>query len=185
MKRGKLSNSNDRYGWITILLHWSMALVLIGMYILGDYMVELDYYDTWYHKAPALHKEIGVMIALALTFRIIWNITQSKPASLESNPHLITLAKFGHLILYILIILLIVSGYLISTAKGQSIDVFNFFELPAVLANSPDRAEVAGATHAIIGTIFILLTVLHAVAALIHHFVFKDRILKRMLWVGK
>ena len=178
-------NSQQHYGWVSILLHWSMAFALIGMYLLGDYMVELTYYDAWYHKAPALHKAIGVTLGLLLIFRLIWNFSQSRPVPLESNPRVIILAKLGHWAIYLLIILLLISGYLISTAKGQGIDVFGWFELPAVFSDNADRGEVAGSIHAVIGTIFILMIMLHAIAALIHHFNFKDRTLKRMLWVRK
>jgi len=183
VKKSNLLNSVKHYGWISILLHWSMAFALISMYFLGDYMVELDYYDTWYHKAPALHKAVGVVIGLVLVFRLVWNFSQNKPDPLDSNPRVIALAKLGHLALYLLIILLIISGYLISTAKGQGIDVFSLFELPALFKNSPDGGEIAGTIHAIIGKIFIIMIVLHAIAALVHHFIFKDRTLQRMLWV--
>ena len=183
MSKLTLFNSQQHYGWVSILLHWSMAIALIGMYFLGDYMVELEYYDTWYHKAPTLHKAVGVIIGMVLIFRIIWNFLQKKPVPLEDNPRLITLAKFGHLALYLLIVLLIISGYLISTAKGQGINVFELFELPALLSDNADRGEFAGDVHELIGSIFILLTALHAIAALVHHFIFKDRTLRRMLWV--
>ncbi len=65
-----LFNSTNHYGYISIVLHWLMALVLIGMYVVGDYMVDLDYYDTWYHQAPALHKATGVILGFVLVFRI-------------------------------------------------------------------------------------------------------------------
>jgi len=185
MKPNYLLNSPNHFGWISILLHWSMALALISMYFVGDYMVELDYYDTWYHKAPALHKATGVTLASLLIFRFIWNAVQAKPASFESKKLLITAAKLGHWALYLFIVLLAISGFLISTAKGKGIDVFGLFELPALLPDDKDRGELAGKVHALVGTVFISMVALHAVAALIHHFIIKDRTLKRMLWVRK
>jgi cytochrome b561 len=180
-----LFNFSSHYGWVSIILHWSMALLLVGMYLLGDYMVDLDYYDDWYHKAPAFHKSIGVVLGLALIFRIVWNYAQCKPIPYEDNLILITLAKLAHLAIYVLIVLLLISGYLISTAKGQGINVFYLFELPALLANNSARGEIAGNIHATTGIIFILIVVLHAIAGFIHHFVFKDRTLTRILWVKK
>lgn len=146
-------------------------------------MVDLDYYDTWYHQAPELHKATGIVLGFVLIFRIIWNYTQSKPASFEQKPTLITIAKLGHLALYAFIISLIISGYLISTAKEQGINVFDLFEFPALLPDSPNRGEIAGDLHETIGLAFILMVALHAAAALIHPFIFKNRTLKRMLWV--
>ena len=178
-------NSVHHYGWVSILLHWSMALALIATCFLGDYMVELEYYDTWYHKAPALHKAVGATLAMVLVFRILWNFLQAKPVPLEENTRLKQLAKLGQKALYGLIIIMVISGYLISTAKGKGVDVFGLFELPALLADDADRGELAGEIHEIIATVFISLVVIHVLAALLHHFVFKDRTLKRMLWVKR
>ncbi len=175
-------NSREHYGWVSIALHWLMAIVLIGLYFLGDYMVDLDYYDVWYHKGPALHKSLGIMLAAAIIFRIIWNYSQARPEPLERGERLKMLAIAAHLMFYLLTLLLIVSGYLISTAKGQGIDVFGWFELPAMLADSAHRGELSGQVHAVLGTVFIFMTALHIIAALVHHFIFKDNTFKRILW---
>ena len=176
-----LINTTERYGWVSIVIHWIMAVTLITMYFLGDYMVELEYYDKWYHRAPELHKEIGVILGIAMILRLLWNALQSKPAPLDLTKSRINLvAKLAHYSLYALVFFLVISGYLISTAKGQGIDVFGLFELPALLPDDEDRGELAGKIHEVIGVIFMLLILLHAGASLVHHFVFKDRTLKRM-----
>lgn len=181
-----LFNSKTHFGWASIVLHWLLAIALIGLYFLGDYMVELEYYDTWYHKAPAIHKATGIIVVLFMLFRFFWNNTQSKPQPLNnSKPALNKLASLGHYSLYLFVFLLFISGYLISTAKGQGIDVFGLFELPALLGDSAERGELAGKIHEIIATIFILTVAIHALAALMHHFVFKDPTLKRMLGINK
>ena len=185
MKINCFANSVDHYGWVSIGLHWFMAIALIGMYFLGDYMVQLDYYDPWYHKGPTLHKAIGVILSLVLIFRLLWVYVQKKPVSLEHQRHLKTLAKWGHLSLYCLIAVMLMSGYLIATAKGKGIDVFGFFEVPALFSDDADRGEMAGEVHAVISFVFIFMVVLHALVALRHHFVLKDPTLKRMLWVRK
>ena len=181
-----LLNSVERYGWVSILLHWLMAIVLIAMYFVGDYMVELDYYDTWYHRAPEIHKEVGVVIGTLMIFRLLWNAFQISPRHVgEDRAAVKFMAKAAHYFLYALVFLLVVSGYLISTAKGQGIDVFGLFELPALLPDDKDRGELAGEIHEWLGLGFMALIALHALAALLHHFIFKDQTLKRMLKVQK
>ncbi len=177
-------NSLHHYGWMSIVLHWFMAVVIIGMYFLGDYMVELDYYDPWYHKGPALHKSMGILLVALLIFRSIWTYSQTQPEPLGGKDGLNKFAKAAHASLYLLILLLLISGYLISTAKGQGINVFDWFELPAILPDSADRGEQSGKIHAILGTVLIFMIALHTVAALVHHFIFKDHTLKRMLWAN-
>ena len=176
-----LTNTREHYGWISILLHWSMAIILISLYFVGDYMVDLTYYDRLYHTLPAWHKAFGVLMGFALLLRLAWLYAQPRPAVLGKPGISHTLAHGGHLALYGLLLVMIISGYLISTAKGKGIEIFGWFELPALLTENEARGELAGKIHAVAATVFILLVGVHALAALLHHFYWKDRTLTRML----
>jgi cytochrome b561 len=74
-----------------------------------------------------------------------------------------------------------VSGYLISTADGRGIDVFGLFTVPATLQGIDHQEDVAGASHLVLAVTLIALALLHAGAALKHHFIDRDRTLRRML----
>ncbi|MFM2319528.1 MAG: hypothetical protein RLZZ215_2149 [Pseudomonadota bacterium] len=178
-------NTNNSYGWVTISLHWVMAILLIGMYFMGEYMVDLTYYDPLYHSLPYWHKSIGIALGFALLFRLVWNFSNPKPITTpttQGTPEFThTLAKLGHFALYALLLVLIISGYLISSAKGQGIEVFGLFEIPALLASDEQRGEIAGRVHEIAASLFILLVAIHALAALFHHVYWKDNTLTRML----
>ena len=181
-----LKNTKQSFGWISISLHWIMAIALIAMYFVGDWMVGLDYYNSWYKTAPDIHRAVGLIIGVLMVFRLLWNSLQTKPEHLNPETrHKNKLASLTHYLFYFLVLVMVVSGYLISTAKGQGVDVFGFFEVPALLADNKDRGELAGDVHEWIGLGFILLVALHALAALLHHFKYKDRTLKRMLGVKK
>lgn len=176
-----LKNTSDSFGWVSISLHWIMAIALIAMYFVGDYMVGLDYYSQWYKTAPDTHKSVGVIIGILMLFRLLWNSLQAKPRHL--NPDSVRknkLASATHYFFYLIVFVMVVSGYLISTAKGQGIDVFSLFEVPALLPDSKDRGELAGDIHEWLGLGFMILVGIHALAALVHHFFYKDRTLKRM-----
>jgi len=181
-----IKNTSESFGWLSIGLHWMLAIALIAMFFVGDWMVGLDYYDPWYKTAPDIHRAVGMIIGALMIFRLLWNILQQKPEHL--NPAEVRqnqLATAAHYSLYLLVFVMVVSGYLISTAKGQGIDMFGLFEVPALLSDSADRGELAGDIHEWLGLGFILLVALHAIAALIHHFKYKDRTLKRMLGIKK
>ncbi|MBO0614224.1 MAG: hypothetical protein RL122_278 [Pseudomonadota bacterium] len=182
----QIRNTPYTYGWVSILLHWVMAVALIGMYFSGNYMVDLEYYDSLYHTLPSLHKAVGVIMGSLLLVRLAWLYSQTRPLPSISNAPAIThlAGKLGHLALYGLLLVMLSSGYLISTAKGHGINVFDLFELPALLAADKARGELAGDIHAIAGTLFILLVSIHALAAFIHHFYWKDNTLTRMLGKG-
>lgn len=176
-----LKNTTQRYGWISISLHWTMAIAFIAMYFLGDWMVELDYYDEWYHKAPDIHKSAGVLLVLLMVARFAWNHLHTRPAELGQQALMNRVARLGHLAFYLIVVLLFISGYLISTAKGKPIDVFGWFEVPALLPAHSGRGDLAGEIHEWIALGFMLLAIGHAAAALYHHFLLKDATLKRML----
>ncbi len=176
-----LKNSSSSYGIVSITLHWLMAVLFVGMYILGSYMVDLDYYDSWYHRAPELHKSIGITLILFMALRFFWNQFQPKPAPHELNPIFTRLAKLSHYFFYLLSLFLLISGYLISTAKGKGIEIFSLLEIPALMSESSERGDFAGSTHEIIAHLFMLLVISHTSAALFHHFYFKDSTLRRML----
>jgi len=53
-------NGRDSYGWVSIAIPWFMAGAIFGMFALGLWMVELNYYDAWYHDAPYIHKSLGM-----------------------------------------------------------------------------------------------------------------------------
>lgn len=175
-------NTSEHYGWVSIALHWLMAVGIMALYFIGDYMVDLSYYDKLYHTLPAIHKSIGILVAMALILRLAWLYSHPRPSTLVSTPnwqHL--LARLGHVGLYALILVLIISGYFISTAKGKGIEVFDWFQIPALLPENAERGEIAGKVHEYAATLLMLLVLFHAGAALLHHFYWKDSTLKRML----
>lgn len=65
-------NTSSRYGHISILLHWIAALAIYGMFALGLWMVTLGYYDIWYHRAPEIHKAVGMLLFAIIIFRVVW-----------------------------------------------------------------------------------------------------------------
>lgn len=180
-----LRNSPGRYGWLSIFLHWSMALVIYAMFALGLWMVGLSYYDTWYHNAPEIHKSIGVILMLALIIRLIWRVVSPPPKPLSSYSPLVRItAVLAHGLLYGLLIAILFSGYLISTADGKPVSVFGWFSLPAVLTGAGEQADLAGDIHLWLAWSIVILSVLHGLAALKHHFIDRDITLKRMLGLG-
>ena len=93
-----------------------------------------------------------------------------------------TMAKAAHFLLYLLLLITIVSGYLISTADGRAIELFNtLISIPAPPVEFQNQEDLAGAVHFIVATLLITLAAVHAIAALKHHFIDKDTTLKRML----
>ncbi len=175
-------NTTERFGLIAIILHWVIALTVIALFALGLYMVELTYYDSLYITLPSIHKSVGLLLILLLLARVAWKITNIQPEPIVGITHVeIVAAKLAHFGLDSFVVLIIVSGYLISTAKGAGISVFGWFEVAATITSIPGQEDTAGLIHKYLAYAIIGLSVLHALAALKHHFIDKDNTLRRML----
>jgi cytochrome b561 len=175
-------NTKDQFGCITIGLHWLVALTVYMLFALGLWMVTLGYYDSWYHQAPEIHKSIGCILFAVMLFRVIWRFISPPPKPLSSYSRFTRVsAILVHLMLYIVLFCIIFSGYLISTADGQSVNVFGLFTVPAILMGLPDQADTAGTVHFYLAWAVVVLSLLHGLAAIKHHFIDGDITLKRML----
>ncbi|MGS2724802.1 cytochrome b [Porticoccus sp. GXU_MW_L64] len=179
MPNAALHNTNHRYGLVAKLLHWVMALGVVGLFGLGLYMMELGYYDRLYRLLPHIHKSVGILLFALLIARLLWRWANAKPHP-QGNKLERRLAHWAHIILYLLMAAIMVSGYLISTADGRAIEVFNWFAVPATVSDIDGQEDIAGQVHEILAWALIVLVALHAMAALKHHFIDKDNTLKRM-----
>lgn len=181
----QLRNSSNRYGLVSVVLHWLVALAVFALFALGLWMTDLSYYSQWYQTAPALHKSVGLTLFAVMLLRVLWGLVTPKPAPLSS--HSVTerlLSRLGHGLLYLGIFVVMISGYLISTAEGRGIKVFDLFEVPALITGLPNQADLAGEVHFYVAWGLVILAVLHGLAALKHHFIDRDTTLKRMLGCG-
>jgi cytochrome b561 len=178
-------NTTKRFGLVSIFLHWLMAVVVLGLFALGWYMVDLTYYDSLYNTLPFIHQSIGTLVALIFLFRIVWIRVSPVPGPLQGNSRFeIITSRLMHSVLYFLIALIVLSGYLISTADGSGIDVFDLFEVPATVTGIPQQEDIAGLIHEYLAYILIGLVLVHAAAALKHHYVDRDNSLRRILGIG-
>lgn len=177
-----LRNTEIQYGTLAILFHWLTALIVIALFGLGLWMTDLSYQDAWYQRAPFLHKSVGILLFIFTLLRIVWMLTNPKPLPLADSPlweHRLAITVHG--LLYLLLIAIMSSGYLISTADGRGISVFDWFEIPALSWTLENQEDLAGEIHEVLAFSLMGLVALHIGAAFKHHFVNKDNTLKRML----
>lgn len=172
----------DKYLLSQRLLHWTSAILILGLFALGVWMRSLSYYDSWYQTAPIWHKELGILTAILIVLRLIWRLKNTPPVPLASHKHWeIKAAHFAHGLMYFLIFVILISGYLIATADNRGIDVFGLFEVPAIFNAYENQEDIAGLVHEWVAYGLIALVIIHVAGALKHHFIDKDSTLKRML----
>jgi cytochrome b561 len=187
----KLRNDSESWGWPARLLHWAVAAAIIFLLGVGFYMA--NFVDDLYRRfdLTQLHKSWGfVVFALALA-RAAWRLANpvapAEPAGASRWEALA--ARATHAAFYVLMILMPVSGWLMASASTLQDDygirnrVFGLFDLPDPFVPGDKALEATlHAVHFWGGVALAALLVVHAGAALKHHFVDRDRVLARMSW---
>ena len=177
-----LKDSAAGYGLATIALHWVCGLLIIFLFGLGVYMRGLDYYSPWYHRGPELHIALGLALWLLMLLRVLWRIHNPSPAPIPSlSKANISAAHSVQLLLYVGFFAVSISGYLITTGEGQGANFFDLARLPASIELSSDNIDRAGLVHKYVAWALMGLCLLHTLAALGHHFIYRDQTLVRML----
>ncbi len=181
MIRNKLlwKNSQHQYGVVSKALHWLSALTVFALFGLGYWMVGLNYYSEWYQLAPHWHESIGILLFIATLLRLFWRKTAGKLEVISSHSGLERKASsVMTVILYIVLLSVMISGYLITSDKA--IAVFDWFNVTPLALSIANQEDIAGALHYYLAYGLICFAILHALAALKHHFIDKDVTLKRM-----
>ncbi|MGC8121726.1 cytochrome b [Marinobacter sp. VGCF2001] len=175
-------NSEGAYGWVAIVLHWAVAVTVVGLFALGFWMVGLSYYDPWYRQGPDIHRSVGILLFIVMVVRLVWRMLNPAPRPLPNHKRWeIVAAHVAHGLLYVLIFVAMISGYLISTADGSAIHVFDWFSVPSVTGQVKGLEDTAGAVHYWLTWAIVVLAGVHALGALKHHVIDRDSTLRRML----
>lgn len=170
-----------RYTRTAISLHWLVALLIFSGWGLGLYMHELPtspqklQYYSW-------HKWLGVSVFLLVLVRATWRIFNVPPPLPPTvSPWQVSASRASHVVLYMLMLGLPLSGWLMSSAKGFQTVYFGVLPIPDLLQKDKDLGELLADVHWLLALALAWLVALHVAAALKHHFFDKDGVLRRML----
>jgi cytochrome b561 len=173
--------TNDGYTLTAVALHWATAVLVISAAVLGIYMHELPFSPTKL-RLYSYHKWIGVTIFLFALLRLAWRSTHPAPAlpanmpSWEKNT-----ARGAHAALYAFMLGVPLIGWVMSSAHGFQTVYLGVLPIPDLIGKDKELAEVLEKVHAAFSLSFMALVALHAAAALKHHFIDRDNVLRRML----
>jgi cytochrome b561 len=177
------ASPEQTYSATTRVLHWLIALLIIDLIFLGWYLADLSYFDKGYNLTLTIHKSVG-MFALALAgAKILWAFLSPAPAFVDTiKPWDRVAAQTTHLVLYVMMVVIPVTGYAISTSAGSPVAFFDLFDIPAVLPKSEGLRDLAVELHYYLSYGTAILVAIHALGALKHQFIDQDGTLSRMLW---
>jgi cytochrome b561 len=159
-------------------LHWVIALLLVGMVAAGLIFTEMESGDARTQIAVT-HKSIGLLVLLLMTARLLWKLANPTPAHPPGTPGWQkTTATLTHWALYAAVYFQLIAGILVSGQRP--IAFFGLFEFGPLLAKNEAQHELFEELHETGWIIIAVLTGVHVLAALYHHFVKKDDVLRRM-----
>ncbi len=186
----RLMNSEKSWGALSRLLHWAMAVLIIFMIGFGVYMVNFVENPLEQFPLYQTHKSWGFVAFVLVLARVIWRLAnRAHPVLPEMSAFERFGARAGHVGLYALMIVMPLSGWLMASASplqdlfGVKNEVFGLFEMPDPFVPGDEGLESIFAAIHFGGAIALALLVLvHLAAALKHHFVKRDDVLKRMTY---
>jgi len=177
-----IRNTIERYGLVSKALHWTLAVLMLGLVWLGWVLVGMGYYDPWYYTAETAHETLGMLVLALAAFKLVWMLYSPRPAPQpELEPWERGASKLVHRVLFLCMFLLPVTGYLTSTSEGAAVAVFGWFDIPAVVPVSDALRDWSIDAHFYAAYGVLVLAILHAGAALKHQFVDHHDTLRRML----
>jgi cytochrome b561 len=174
--------SKKKYTGIAILLHWLIALLIVCAFTLGLIMVDIPGLTPAKLKYFSWHKWLGVTILALACLRLLWRLSHPAPPYPAGMPRWqIGASHLLHFLLYILIFAVPLTGYFYTLAAGVPVVYLGLFKLPVLIAPNPELKAVLKLAHYALNMTLLAGVCLHLLAALKHHFIDRDEILKRML----
>ncbi len=175
-----MKNNANTYGVVAKSFHWLLFLMLTFSIVMGNLLASMPK-GAEKLQAAGMHKSFGVVLLTLIMLRLVWRLINETPRlPNETTAGEAFIAKAMHWGLYVLMFAQPLAGIMMSQAAGFPVSFFGFFELPVFLDKDPELAKTFLSIH---GTVWILLVIAvigHAGAALHHHFIRKDNVLKQM-----
>jgi len=178
-------NTNQRYGTLSIALHWLMFLLMVAVYATIELRGLFPKGSDPREAMKALHFMLGLSVLLLVILRIYAKVTSATPIITPGlSPLQDYAAKLGHLALYGLMVVMPVLGWLMLSAAAKPIPFFGL-ALPPLIAENKELAKSLKEIHETIGVIGYYLIGIHVLAVLYHHHIRKDNTMARMLPLKK
>jgi len=165
-----------------IAMHWIVALLIFAAFGLGLYMTDIPGFTPTKLKLFSYHKWIGITVLIFAVLRVLWRLTHPAPGPVPGMPkwqH--AAAEAAHVGLYLLILAVPLTGYLLSVAAGVKVVYLGLWELPMPFDKSDALKDIFSMAHEWLNWTMAAIVVVHILAALKHHVVERDGTLRRMV----
>lgn len=179
--RIRLRNDELRYGLVAQVFHWTIVLLVIAQFVLANLAEDLPLGPAKV-KLFEQHKSIGITIFALVLLRLSWRWINPVPAVPPTTARWQrAAAHVSHALLYALLLAMPLAGWLMSSARNFSVSWFRLFTLPDFIAPNERAFEWFRDAHHMLAKLLFVVALVHVAAALKHHFVDRDNVLRRML----
>jgi len=178
----RLTDTPSSYGWVSIAVHWLIAVAVIALWFLGQRIESAGTADI--DARRALHVSVAATAWLFVLFRIVWRFRAGHPQVRGQTLLTHRLAKSAHYLMLGLLLLMLLSGPTMVWAGGQAISLFDLMMLPGPVGASAELQEFAHVVHEFAARGLFLLVLVHIAGALKHLMFHSDDTIVRMLWPG-
>jgi cytochrome b561 len=172
----------ESYGPVAQIVHWAVAALAFVVVGLGWVMLTAPRGGDSRELLLSLHRSAGLLILALMVFRIVWRLTHPPPPFPPGFPRIEAAAAYAdHALLYVLFLVMPLTGLLNAAAAGHPVNFFGLFAIPPFLPQDARLSQLAVAIHLAGQFAVYALVAIHVAAALMHRFVRRNRILDRML----
>lgn len=176
-----IRNTTERWGWVSIGIHWLSLLMVLSLVVVGFVMQELPNSPTKI-EVYALHKSFGLTLLALTVLRLLWRLVAGTPAAVPGTPRWQqAAAQVSHGALYAILLAMPLSGWLYNSASGFPLKWFGLLSLPKLSGYDADVKAFALGMHEWLFIALAVVVSVHAAAALKHHYFDRDATLARML----
>jgi len=168
------------YDPLTKILHWLVFMLVAAQYAVGELMPHIGR-NAQDVGLIAWHISLGATVMLAIVVALGWRIVHPVPQTQEIALWQRRVATLTHWVLYLLILVMTVLGWAATNFRGWPVKLFGALPLPALANKGDSWAHKAGDIHSLLVNVLLALVAIHVLAALYHHFIARDRVLRRML----
>jgi cytochrome b561 len=170
-----------RYDPVARSLHWLVVALVAAQFVLGWTMPDV-HRDTQPVGLIAWHLVVGTALLAAMACRVLWRATHRPPVDNLARP-LRVISSLTHFALYALLVVVPVLGWINASSRAWHVTLFGVIPLPALSPAGSSFGHLMGDVHGVLAWVLFALICLDVAAALLHRFVLRDGVLKRMmLW---
>jgi cytochrome b561 len=178
-------DANCRYDAVEIALHWATALVVVTLYLLAQAWSFIQRGAPSRLELQSIHVSLGICLAAVLALRLLWRAGPGRRLPPAESGMAEIASKFVHFALYVLLAAVVGLGVCFRWSQHAPLSFFGWFDIPAPYPFSQSQAPLIGDLHYWVATTIVILASGHACAALFHHYVLRDGVLRRMLPVRR